>query len=231
MDTSPTSSPPKRRGSTGSIPALGRTVSGGSVKTVKWIGKQIKNLKKDDSDSDSEELWGTSIERPSDLEDPNCPPTNLPSGYVPLYKLTHRGRPEVMEKHWHSSNTLSRGPKRGTRNPTKIDLKELYQPLTDAGKGSRRQQARRSGRRSKTPTEEQPPRPRSRIEQPKSSARDDVTSPAPKSTADSKKKKSSREYIPGSSSTWSGPRISKPIRRPDITRVNEIYDPPKEGSK
>ncbi|OAV93701.1 hypothetical protein PTTG_12398 [Puccinia triticina 1-1 BBBD Race 1] len=235
MNSSSENSPSRRRGSTGSLPALGRRVSDGSAKTVRWLGKQIKSFKKDD-DSDSDELWGTSIERPFDLEDPNCPIERVPSGYVPLHELANRARPQAVERHWHKTSSFSHGAKRVTRKPTKLDLKGVCQPSNGDGQGTSEQRAQPSGKKSKAPLDDLPPRPQSRVDQLKSTARGDVVSPAPKprsprpSFFGSKKKELFRDNTPGSSATWSGPRISTPRRRPDVSRWNEIYEAPKEDT-
>ncbi|KNZ47456.1 uncharacterized protein VP01_637g9 [Puccinia sorghi] len=98
----------RRSSSTHSLPALGRRLSSGSLKAVKWIGKQLKS-KKSSSISDSEELWGTSRELPAEAADhdeppvtPSCRPSrpNQQQASVPQSTLEHRVRRRALENHW-----------------------------------------------------------------------------------------------------------------------------------
>ncbi|KAI9603800.1 hypothetical protein H4Q26_003403 [Puccinia striiformis f. sp. tritici PST-130] len=224
MATSPESSPSRRRGSTGSAPTLSRRLSGGTAKKVRWIGKHLKNLTKDDDSDD--ELWGTSIERPSDLEDPNCPINSVPIGYVPLHQLTLT-RPEVVQRHWHKTSSFSNDIKKIARKSTKANLQDIYTPLTnDVPASSSRPSTRRSNTQPDTPAS----RPQSRVDQLKNVGREDAPLINAASSSSfrfpsSLKKDSSRDYTPGSSSTWSGSRIGRPRRGPDISRSGDIYEP------
>ncbi|KAI9607621.1 hypothetical protein KEM48_003530 [Puccinia striiformis f. sp. tritici PST-130] len=151
MATSPESSPSRRRGSTGSAPTLSRRLSGGTAKKVRWIGKHLKNLTKDDDSDD--ELWGTSIERPSDLEDPNCPIN------------------KVVQRHWHKTSSFSNDIKKIARKSTKANLQDIYTPLTnDVPASSSRPSTRRSNTQPDTPAS----RPQSRVDQLKNVGREDA---------------------------------------------------------
>ncbi|POW22029.1 hypothetical protein PSHT_01715, partial [Puccinia striiformis] len=79
-----------RSASTGSLPALGRKLSSGSLKAVKWIGKQFKSKKAGSSDSDDDELWGTSREAASGKDAKAAKEIEVPNS---------SGQTEALEKH------------------------------------------------------------------------------------------------------------------------------------
>ncbi|PLW08367.1 hypothetical protein PCANC_24166 [Puccinia coronata f. sp. avenae] len=232
MDASSVGSSSSRRSSSGSLPALARRLSGGSAKTVRWIGRKLQNRRKDD-DSDSDELWGTSIERPADLEDPNCPIDSVPSGYIPLHQLTPRARPEALHKHWHSPSSLSQATKKVAKKSGKPDLKTLFKPPTEEEVTARRglQRAHSLDRRSKTPVDHAYSRPQSRLDQLKSSARTNSPSRTPSSSStlasSPQVQWAPRDNTPGSSATWSQSQTRKKQRGPAFSRLQEMYEPPK----
>ncbi|KNE98610.1 hypothetical protein PSTG_08162 [Puccinia striiformis f. sp. tritici PST-78] len=80
-----------RSASTGSLPALGRKLSSGSLKAVKWIGKQFKSKK---AGSSGLELWGTSREAASGKDAKAAKEIEVPKS-----TLAHRARREALEKH------------------------------------------------------------------------------------------------------------------------------------
>ncbi|KAH9448572.1 hypothetical protein Pst134EA_027881 [Puccinia striiformis f. sp. tritici] len=81
----------RRSASTGSLPALGRKLSSGSLKAVKWIGKQFKSKK---AGSSGLELWGTSREAASGKDAKAAKEIEVPKS-----TLAHRARREALEKH------------------------------------------------------------------------------------------------------------------------------------
>ncbi|KNZ62133.1 hypothetical protein VP01_130g11 [Puccinia sorghi] len=227
MESTP-STFPSRRGSTGSLPTVGRRFSGGSAKTVRWIGSKLKNLTQDD-DSDSDELWGTSFERPMDLEDPSCPVGSVPSGYVPLYQLVQRAQPEPLQKHWHNAISFSQGSKKGSKKSTKPDLKTLFSPSTSNGGRSGIQRTHSLDACSETPVSLPPSRPPTRVEHLRTVASRDQASSSSSPASPMPSNTHSKIGLPprGHYPTWSQSRISRPYRRPGGSRWQEIYEPPK----
>ncbi|EFP82772.1 hypothetical protein PGT21_009526 [Puccinia graminis f. sp. tritici] len=125
----------KRSASTGSLPALGRRLSNGSLRAVKWIGKQFKN-KKPASDSDSDESWGTPSELPLGQD---AGPSRIDDEYVPQSTLAHRARREALEKHWNDIYSFDWPAGKIPSRPVPAD--PVDRPLTSMARGRRRLQS------------------------------------------------------------------------------------------
>ncbi|OAV97828.1 hypothetical protein PTTG_01322 [Puccinia triticina 1-1 BBBD Race 1] len=121
-----------RSASTGSLPALGRRLSSGSIKAVKWIGKQFKNKKPTD-DSDSDELWGTSREIPATEAGT---PTGEGDQLVAQSTLEHRARREILERHWQDFYSFDCNAVKIANKPNPAE--GSTRPLTSLARGRRR---------------------------------------------------------------------------------------------
>ncbi|PLW15699.1 hypothetical protein PCANC_07587 [Puccinia coronata f. sp. avenae] len=148
-----------RSSSTHSLPALGRRLSNGSLKAVKWISKQFKSNKKSSrssTSSDSDELWGTSREIPADLYNDE-PPTPSPSQgmsknteeAVTMSTLGHRSRRRNLENHWRDIYSFDSQQAHLPPKPTPANKNAISnRPLTHEARGRLRTLSSQSSRPS-----------------------------------------------------------------------------------